>query len=75
MSGFVTRHLPALGIALVVLIGAALYLLTRHASQEDPCAYPDSDVSAAILADDPDATDALANRAILQRGACEQREE
>ena len=55
------------GLAIVV----ALYWLTVHENQEDPCADPQGDVTAAILADGDDAADALANRAILQRGACD----
>ena len=69
------RYLPAIGVVLAVLIVALLYLLTEHESQEDPCATPQNDVSAAILADDADDTDGLANRAIVQRGACDPRDE
>lgn len=56
----------------VGLLCAALYLLTKDDSQQDPCLTPQSDVSAAILAGE-DEQDALANRAMLQRKLCEQR--
>ena len=49
---------------------ALLYWLTL-VEPEDPCADPQADVSGAVLADDPDSQDALVNRAIIMRGACD----
>jgi hypothetical protein len=40
----------------------------------DPCANPNADITAAILADADGDQDALANRAILMRGKCPQEE-
>jgi hypothetical protein len=51
---------------------AGLALLTEPAD-EDPCAYPQSDISAAVLGESPGDQDALANRAILMRAACEKK--
>jgi len=58
------KAIAAIAIATLIL---ALYWLTLV--DEDPCANPQSDVSAAILAEGDD-QDGLANRAILMRGAC-----
>ena len=49
---------------------ALLYWLTLVES-EDPCASAQADVSGAVLADDPGSQDALVNRAIIMRGACD----
>ena len=49
---------------------ALLYWLTL-VEPEDPCANPQSDISGAVLADDPGSQDALVNRAIIMRGACD----
>lgn len=59
------KSIAAITVATLLL---ALYWLTLV--DEDPCANPQSDVSAAILAEGDD-QDGLANRAILMRGACE----
>ncbi len=56
-----------------VLLIAVLAILTEEPEDaEDPCANLDSDVAAAILADSAHDQDGLANRAILQRGRCQQ---
>ena len=61
------------GAAIFVLAAIALlFWLTWTEEQEDPCADPLGDVSAAVLADDAGDQDALANRAIIQRGGCEE---
>ncbi len=65
-----SRTWAALGALAAGAIALALYWLTLHESQLDPCATPQNDVSAAILADDRDDGDGLANRAIIQRGNC-----
>ena len=49
---------------------ALLYWLTL-VEPEDPCDSAQADVSGAVLADDPDSQDALVNRAIIMRGACD----
>jgi len=53
---------------------ALLYWVTL-VETEDPCSQAQQDISGAVLADDPDSQDALANRAILMRGACKDPEE
>ncbi len=57
---------------LLVLMIAILAILTREepGEPEDPCANPQADISAAILADNEHDRDALANRAIIMRGKC-----
>lgn len=65
------KLLPALGIAAMIAIGVALYVLTLDPSQDDPCIASQNDISAAVLADSSGDSDALANRAIVQRGKCE----
>ena len=55
---------------LAVALIAVLALLTEPV-EEDPCAYPQSDVSAAVLGETPGDQDALVNRAIMMRAACE----
>lgn len=57
-------------ILVVILIIGVLAVATQ--TPEDPCADPQSDISAAILANEHDG-DALANRAILMRAECERR--
>ena len=58
----------------VILIIAALAWLTLPES-EDPCASPQGDISAAVLADTPGDQEALINRAIIVRGNCDKEEE
>ena len=61
----------ALLFIFVVAAIAMLYWLTLE-QDSDPCAQAQQDISAAVLADEPDSQDALANRAIIMRGACEE---
>ena len=70
MATVKTRIWGALGLVAFGALALAAYWLTLHESQQDPCATPQNDVSAAILAGDRDEGDGLANRAILQRGNC-----
>lgn len=64
------RLLPWIGVSALIVLAGAAYVLTLDPTQEDPCAAPQNDVSGAILADDREDGDALANRAIIQRGGC-----
>jgi hypothetical protein len=67
------KHLfAAAALALAITLVAALYWLTLD--ETDPCANPQADISAAILADDGDDQAGLANRAILMRGGCPKEE-
>jgi hypothetical protein len=54
----------------VIFLVAVLSWLTQP-PLEDPCANPQVDVSAAVLADQPGDQDALVNRAIILKGNCE----
>lgn len=63
-----TTLLKALGLLTAVLLVAVLAWLTL--SEEDPCANPQSDISAAVLADGDGDQDALVNRAIIMKGTC-----
>ncbi|MFT4823639.1 MAG: hypothetical protein ACJASY_001831 [Halioglobus sp.] len=55
------------GVAVIALI-AVLAWLTM--SEEDPCANPQSDISAAVLAEANGDQDALTNRAIVMKESC-----
>lgn len=67
------KHLfAAAALALVITLVTALYWLTLD--ETDPCANPQADISAAILADDGGDQAGLANRAILMRGSCAKEE-
>lgn len=55
---------------MVVSLIAILAIATKD--QSDPCANPQSDISGAVLADDPDDQDALINRAIILKGRCKE---
>ena len=57
----------AIAVIAVATLLLAFYWLTLV--DENPCANPQSDLSAAILAEGEN-QDGLANRAILMRGAC-----
>ena len=57
----------AIAVIAVATLLLAFYWLTLV--DENPCANPQSDISAAILAEGEN-QDGLANRAILMRGAC-----
>jgi len=54
----------------VIFLVAVLSWLTQSVD-EDPCANPQVDVSAAVLADQPGEQDALVNRAIILKSNCE----
>lgn len=58
----------------VVFLIAVMAWLTMP-EEEDPCAGPQTDISAAVIADQPGDQDALVNRAIIMRGKCERKEE
>jgi hypothetical protein len=68
------RVLSLLGLLVVLGIAAFLYVATLDETQQDPCADTQNDISGALLSDNDDDQDALANRAIAQRGACKPRE-
>ena len=53
----------------VVVLVAALAWLSR--SDPDPCANPQSNVSAAVLGEESDDQDALVNRALIVKGECD----
>ncbi|MEH6582106.1 MAG: hypothetical protein V7754_09235 [Halioglobus sp.] len=55
-------------IAVAISLIAVLAWLTM--SEEDPCANPQADISASVLAEDGD-QDALVNRAIIMKANCE----
>ncbi len=63
------KTLKIVSVLAVITLIAALAWLTR--SDEDPCANPQSDISASVLGEANGDQDALANRAILMRGKCE----
>ena len=56
-------------LAIISLV-AVMAWLTMY--EEDPCANPQSDVSAAVLADGDGDQDGLINRAIIMKGKCEE---
>jgi len=56
--------------ACAIFLIALLYRLTLY-QPEDPCADRQSDISGAVLADEPGDQDALVNRAIIMKGRCE----
>ena len=55
----------------ITLIGALYWLTASDISDSDPCANPQSDISAAVLSEEGD-QDALINRAIIMKGNCEE---
>jgi hypothetical protein len=59
-------------LALLSTLIYALYWLTLDST--DPCANPQADITAAILADESGDQAGLANRAILMRGNCVEQE-
>ena len=63
-------------LILVFVLGliALLYWLTLE-DPVDPCADPQTDISAAVLGDESGDQDALVNRAIIMRGACDKGEQ
>lgn len=60
-------------VFVVFLIAVMAWLTTSD--EEDPCDHPQTDISAAAIADQPGDQDALVNRAIIMRGKCEREEE
>ncbi|MEM1114049.1 MAG: hypothetical protein AAGI11_19190 [Pseudomonadota bacterium] len=63
-----------LALAAVVGVAALAATLTRTGQESDPCAEPQQDISAAVLADEQD-QDAMINRAMLVRAECEGRQQ
>ena len=67
------KTLLAFGVFLFAVGGVALLAwLTLY--EEDPCANPQGDIGAAVLAEGNGDQDALVNRAIIVKGNCEKRE-
>lgn len=54
----------------VILLITLLAWLTGS-DQDDPCANPQQDISAAVLAEGDADQEGMVNRAMLVRGACE----
>ena len=64
------RLLQALTFLFVIFMIAVLAWLTQE-DDEDPCANSQSDITGAVLADQPGDQDALVNRAIILKGNCD----
>ncbi|MEH6517885.1 MAG: hypothetical protein V7742_14495 [Halioglobus sp.] len=62
--------LRAAALLMIITVGGAMYWLTLD--QSDPCASPQTDISAAIIAEGDDDQGGLANRAMIMRGACDE---
>lgn len=62
--------LRVVSVFTVLLLIAIMAWLSQ--SNEDPCAHPGSDISAAVLADEEGDQDALVNRAIIMQGKCKE---
>ena len=62
--------LSAATLLMIITVSGALYWLTLD--QSDPCASPQADISAAIIAEGDDDQGGLANRAMIMRGACDE---
>ncbi len=60
-----------IAVTFFAVVGLVVLLYQLTLDEADPCAAPQADTSAAILADEAGDQDALANRAILMRGNCE----
>jgi hypothetical protein len=56
-------------IAVIVLVAALAWLT---ATEDDPCANPQANISASVLADPNGDQDALINRAIIYNANCEE---
>ena len=69
-NGRYNSLLRALSVFTVVLLVAIMAWLSQ--TDNDPCANPQSDISAAVLADHTGDQDALINRAIIMKSECEQ---
>ena len=61
--------LRAVSVATVLLLVAIMAWLSL--TDEDPCANPQADISAAVLAEQAGDQDALINRAIIMKSECE----
>ena len=68
MDGKLGRKFATFG--LVIAIIALLAWLTTP--DEDPCANPQVDISASVLADSEDDQDGLINRAIIMKANCDE---
>lgn len=55
-------------MAIISLVGILAWLTM---TDEDPCANPQSDISASVLADAEGEQDALINRAIIMKANCD----
>jgi hypothetical protein len=55
-------------MAIISLVGLLAWLTK---TDEDPCANPQSDISASVLADAEGEQDALINRAIIMKANCD----
>ena len=64
-----TKTLQIVSAVAVITLIAAMAWLTL--SDDDPCANPQSDISASVLAEANGDQDALANRAIIMKANCE----
>ena len=60
------------GLTVLAAIGLVGILAWLSSTDEDPCANPQSDISAAVLADSEGDQDALTNRAMLMKSECAQ---
>ena len=61
--------LRAVSVFTVLLLVAIMAWLSL--TDEDPCANPQADISAAVLAEQAGDQDALINRAIIMKSECE----
>ncbi len=61
-----------LSFLLVIGLVALAAILTLTGEEQDPCANPQGDISASVLADEAD-QDGMVNRAILVRAECEKK--
>lgn len=68
------RLMRAAPFIFAILIVTTLVWLTLPES-EDPCANPQGDISAAVLAGTPGDQEALINRAIIVRENCDKNKE
>ena len=64
-----TKTLQIVSAVAAIILIAALAWITLV--DEDPCANPQSDISASVLAEANGDQDALANRAIIMKAKCE----
>lgn len=59
-------------ITFITIISLVALFAWLTMTEEDPCANPQSDISASVLADAEGDQDALINRAIIMKGQCEE---